>query len=99
MVHQSAPRWIAQSPKTSGRDGLGPYRTQPLQDVAITSGGRPKSAGSFKEGGSMSVSKIFDIIKGLGSKSKSSGRPSYGIPTVKFDASRLTKTVKADIRK
>jgi hypothetical protein len=47
----------------------------------------------------MAVSKLFDIIKGLGSKSKSSERPSYGIPTVEFDASRLTETVKADIRK
>lgn len=47
----------------------------------------------------MSASKIFEIIKSLGRRSKSSSGPSHGIPTVEFDASRLIEPVKADIRK
>jgi hypothetical protein len=47
----------------------------------------------------MSTSKIFEIIKSLGRKNKISSGPSHGIPTVGFDASRITEPVKADIRR
>jgi hypothetical protein len=48
----------------------------------------------------MSVAaKFFEAIKRLGRKPTSTVMPSYGIPTVNFDASRVTDAVKADIMK
>jgi len=45
------------------------------------------------------ASKFLETIKRLSRNSTSIVKPAYGIPTVKFDASRVTDTVKADIRK
>src|SRR5882762_1160030 len=46
----------------------------------------------------MSASRFLEIIKRL-TTSEGSEAPSRGLPAVEFDASRLTETVKADIRK
>ena len=48
------------------------------------------------------VSKLLEATKRLirlSGKTTSNVKPTYGIPTIKFDASRVTETVKADIRK
>ncbi len=45
------------------------------------------------------AAKFFEAIKRLGRKPTSTVNPTYGIPTVKFDASRVTDTIKADLRK
>ena len=47
----------------------------------------------------LAVSKFFEVIKRFSGKAKSTATTTYEIPTVKFDALRLTETVKADIRK
>ncbi len=48
----------------------------------------------------MSVAaKFFDAIKRFFRKPTSTVKPLYGIPTVNFDASRVTDAVKAYIRK
>jgi hypothetical protein len=44
-------------------------------------------------------SKVFEAIQRLSRKATSTVKPTYGVPTVKFDASRITDTVKADLRK
>lgn len=44
-------------------------------------------------------SKILEAIKRLARKTESTEKPSYGIPTVKFDSSQVTDTIKAEIRK
>ncbi|MHB8390522.1 MAG: hypothetical protein ACYDBH_13235 [Acidobacteriaceae bacterium] len=45
------------------------------------------------------VSKLLKIIKSFRREIRSPAKPDYGIHTVKFDPSLLTKPVKADIRK
>jgi len=45
------------------------------------------------------VSKVLEAIQRLSRKATSTVEPTYDVPTVKFDASRVTDTVKADLRK
>ena len=45
------------------------------------------------------ASKFFEAIKRFSRKNTSTVKPAYRVPTVKFDVSRVTETVKADIRK
>jgi hypothetical protein len=44
------------------------------------------------------ASKFFQLIKGLNRRGENAVEPASGIPTVKFDVSRVTDTVKANIR-
>jgi hypothetical protein len=54
---------------------------------------------SFNAEGFMSIaSKFFETLKGFGHKSTETVEPPSRIPTVGFDASRVTNAVKADIR-
>lgn len=43
------------------------------------------------------ASKFFDAIKHIGRKSTNDGEPTFRVPTVKFDPSRVTDAVQADI--
>jgi hypothetical protein len=45
------------------------------------------------------TSTIFETVKRFGRKSTKTDEPTHTIPTVAFDASRVTNAVKADIRK
>jgi hypothetical protein len=45
------------------------------------------------------ASKFFEAIKSFSRKNISTVNPAYRIPTVTFDVSRVTETVKSDIRK
>ena len=45
------------------------------------------------------AARFFEAIKRLGRQPAGTIKPTYGIPTVKFDASMVTDTVKADIRR
>ena len=66
-----------------------------IRTRAATAAGSVTTAEAF-----MSVAaKFFDAIKRFGRKPTSTVKPHYGIPTVNFDASRVTDAVKADIRK
>jgi hypothetical protein len=45
------------------------------------------------------ASKFFQLFRRIDRGSKNAAEPAYSIPTVKFDASRVTNTVKASLRK